>query len=52
MRCVYCDEPLEVNTAMRVRFEDRLEHFDAGLNRYSKLCRKSPTKRHDDRKDN
>ena len=49
MVCRYCGESLEIASALSVRFEDRLIHFDIGLNRYSKLCRKSPNKRHDDR---
>lgn len=47
MTCIYCGEELEINTAFRCLFEDRLTHFDMGLNRYSKLCKKSPNKRHD-----
>ena len=49
MVCVYCGERLELNGALMVPFEDRLEHFDVGIQRYSKLCKSSPTRRHDDR---
>jgi len=49
MKCRYCGESLEVDSSLRVRFEDRLKHFDVGLQRYSVLCRKSPNRpqRHD-----
>jgi len=51
MTCVYCGAELDVDTSLRTSFEDRLIAWDAGLNRYSKLCKKSPSKRHDDKED-
>lgn len=49
MKCRYCGEALEVDTSLRVRFEDRLVAWDQGLQRYTKRCRKSPDRpqRHD-----
>lgn len=46
MICEYCRAELDVDTALRTSFEDRLIAFDMGLNRYSKLCKQSPSKRH------
>jgi len=47
--CIHCGAELDVDTALRTPFEDRLIAWDQGLNRYSKLCKKSPSKRHDDK---